>query len=263
MRRILLIMKREAALVVGVLTLAIISTVGQDWVVQATGLTNLALFAWLFVVMLWGAFRVVHHADCLAIKLGEPYGTLILTFAVIGIEVALISAGMLTGKASPLLARDTMMAVIMIVLNGLIGFSLWDMIQPSFMFMVGMSMPFSYGKREQLGHSYQRRLRHAWVTTARILTRFPGLRPIYRALVDAYLPLRPQRQLPPAEQWIEAAVRDFTKANDLKLGKVAQPLRAALTGRTASLPIFDVVAILPKEEALGRLDDITQPSSAA
>jgi glutamyl-tRNA synthetase len=59
---------------------------------------------------------------------------------------------------------------------------------------------------------------------------------------------------------IEKVVRNFTKANDLKLGKVAQPLRAALTGRTASLPIFDVVAILPKEEALGRLDDITQPS---
>ena len=59
---------------------------------------------------------------------------------------------------------------------------------------------------------------------------------------------------------IEAVVRDFTKANDLKLGKVAQPLRAALTGRTASLPIFDVVAILPKEEALGRLDDVSQPS---
>ena len=59
---------------------------------------------------------------------------------------------------------------------------------------------------------------------------------------------------------IEEVVRDFTKANDLKLGKVAQPLRAALTGRTASLPIFDVVAILPKEEALGRLDDVSQPS---
>ncbi len=45
----------------------------------------------------------------------------------------------------------------------LVGFSFWDMIQPAFMFMVGVSMPYSYGKREQLGHSYPRRLAHAWV----------------------------------------------------------------------------------------------------
>ena len=44
----------------------------------------------------------------------------------------------------------------------LIGFSMWDMIQPAFMFMVGVSMPYSYGKREQMGHSYGRRLGHAW-----------------------------------------------------------------------------------------------------
>ena len=43
------------------------------------------------------------------------------------------------------------------------GFSLWDMIQPAFMFMVGVSMPYSYGKRAALGHSYGARLRHAWV----------------------------------------------------------------------------------------------------
>ncbi|MCB1077130.1 MAG: DUF5009 domain-containing protein [Verrucomicrobiae bacterium] len=43
-----------------------------------------------------------------------------------------------------------------------IGFSLWDMIQPSFMFIVGVSMPWSYAKRAQLGHSYLKRARHAW-----------------------------------------------------------------------------------------------------
>ncbi len=123
--QIIRILKQEAALVFSALTLAIFWTVGSDWVYEASGgIALFTLFAWLFVAMLWGAFRVVHHAECLAMKLGEPYGTLILTFAVIGIEVALISAGMLTGKSSPLLARDTMMAVIMIVLNGLIGFSL-------------------------------------------------------------------------------------------------------------------------------------------
>ena len=125
MNRFVRIVKQEAALVVGALTLAVVSTIGQDWVAGAPGdFGTIALFAWLLLVMLWGAFRVVHHAECLALKLGEPYGTLILTFAVIGIEVALITAAMLTGKSNPELARDTMMAVIMIVLNGLIGLAL-------------------------------------------------------------------------------------------------------------------------------------------
>lgn len=44
-----------------------------------------------------------------------------------------------------------------------IGFSAWDMIQPAFMFMVGVSMPYSYGKRAVSGEPYLSRLRHAWV----------------------------------------------------------------------------------------------------
>jgi len=54
---------------------------------------------------------------------------------------------------------------------------------------------------------------------------------------------------------LEQAVRDFATAKELKLGKVAQPLRAALTGSTQSPPIFDVLAVLGREEALGRLRD--------
>jgi len=48
--------------------------------------------------MLWLAFRVVYHADALAVILGEPYGTLILTLSVISIEVIMIAAVMLTGE---------------------------------------------------------------------------------------------------------------------------------------------------------------------
>jgi glutamyl-tRNA synthetase len=54
----------------------------------------------------------------------------------------------------------------------------------------------------------------------------------------------------------EAEVRAFVDARDgLKLGGVAQPLRAALTGRTTSPPIFDVLAVLGKDESLARLRD--------
>lgn len=82
------------------------------------------VFAWLFAVIIWSAFAVVRHADALAELLGEPYGTLILTLSVIGIEVMMISAVMLTGSDNPTLARDTMFAVVMIVLNGLLGVTL-------------------------------------------------------------------------------------------------------------------------------------------
>jgi glutamyl-tRNA synthetase len=53
----------------------------------------------------------------------------------------------------------------------------------------------------------------------------------------------------------EAALRVFADRNGLKLGAVAQPLRAALTGRTTSPGIFDVLAVLGRQECLARLGD--------
>ena len=54
---------------------------------------------------------------------------------------------------------------------------------------------------------------------------------------------------------VEAVVRPFAERTGLKLGAVAQPLRAALTGRTTSPPIFDVLAVLGRDESLARLRD--------
>jgi Ca2+:H+ antiporter len=82
------------------------------------------IFIWLFAVILWSAVCVARHADCLAIKLGEPYGTLILTLSAISIEVVMISTAMLHGENNPTLGRDAVFAVIMIALNGLVGLSL-------------------------------------------------------------------------------------------------------------------------------------------
>ncbi|HVT23192.1 MAG TPA: glutamate--tRNA ligase [Rhizomicrobium sp.] len=56
---------------------------------------------------------------------------------------------------------------------------------------------------------------------------------------------------------LEAATRDFAAAKGLKLGQVAQPLRAALTGRTVSPPIFEMLQILGQEESLARLTAYT------
>ncbi|PYL04272.1 MAG: calcium:proton antiporter [Verrucomicrobia bacterium] len=115
----------ELALVFGVATAAIFLWTGNALVesLEHPGTMGL-VFVWLFVAVLWSAISVVRHAECLAIKCGEPYGTLILTLSAISIEVMMISAAMLHGKNNPTLARDMMFAVIMIALNGLIGLSL-------------------------------------------------------------------------------------------------------------------------------------------
>jgi Ca2+:H+ antiporter len=80
------------------------------------------LFAALLLAILFGTvFAAVHHAEVIAERIGEPYGTLLLTLAVTIIEVALIATIMLGDKPVPALARDTVFAVVMIVCNGLVG----------------------------------------------------------------------------------------------------------------------------------------------
>lgn len=119
------LLRAEGALLFGALTTAILMTVGTGWfALLGQPLPTILLFIWIFAAMLWCAFGVVRHADALADLLGEPYGTLILTLSVISIEVSLMAAIMLTGESNPTLARDTMLAVIMIVLNALVGISL-------------------------------------------------------------------------------------------------------------------------------------------
>lgn len=82
---------------------------------------SIVVFLVLLGVIGWGAFAVLRHAEVLAMLLGQPLGTLILTLSVILIEVAMIVALLLTGPADSAVARDTMFAVLMIVLNGLVG----------------------------------------------------------------------------------------------------------------------------------------------
>jgi Ca2+:H+ antiporter len=82
------------------------------------------IFIWLFGVVLGSALSVVRHADHVAEILGEPYGTLVLTLSVTAIEVMSISAVMLHGENNPTLVRDTLFAIVMIILGGMVGGSL-------------------------------------------------------------------------------------------------------------------------------------------
>ena len=122
----------------------LMSVLRQEWFLGFSGMTSLAflllgdtlfgglgqplwlgmIFLWLFAAILGSSLAVVRHAEHLAARLGEPLGTLLLTLSVTFIEVASISAVMLHGANNPSLARDTLFAVVMIILNGMVGLSL-------------------------------------------------------------------------------------------------------------------------------------------
>lgn len=97
---------------------------GEAWLDHSVPVwLGAVFFFWLFATILAGAFGVVRHAEAIAHRLGEPYGTLVLTLSVTVIEVSFIAAVMI-GGGSPSLARDTVLAVVMITLNGIAGLSL-------------------------------------------------------------------------------------------------------------------------------------------
>jgi len=104
----------------GIVVYALAYGVGSGGTFSPTPL-GLALGIALIPVLFGTIHAAVHHAEVIALRTGEPYGTLVLTLAVTVIEVALIVSLMVTGKSSPTVVRDTVFAVIMIVCNGLVG----------------------------------------------------------------------------------------------------------------------------------------------
>jgi Ca2+:H+ antiporter len=117
-------MRREWPLVFSLGTAALFFLFSQQLLGELQSAWAAIAFAWLFAAILWSAFAVVRHSESLAALTGEPYGTLILTFAITAIEVMMIAAVMLTGPPVSFLARDTMFAVVMIVFNGMAGLAL-------------------------------------------------------------------------------------------------------------------------------------------
>ncbi len=82
------------------------------------------LGAGIFALMLGCVLSVVRNADHLADLLPEPYGTLVLTLSATIIEVSLMLQVMLKGKENPALLRDTVFAILMISMNGMVGLAI-------------------------------------------------------------------------------------------------------------------------------------------
>ena len=76
-------------------------------------------------VLIVSVLSAVHHAEVVAHKLGEPYGTIILALAVTVLEASIIVSLMLTGGVgADTYARDTLFAAVMLILNGILGISM-------------------------------------------------------------------------------------------------------------------------------------------
>ena len=119
------LLRREWALLVSLTTTGLFLGFGGSWLGDLSRPVWFALIlAWLFAAVMLSGKAVVRHAESLAVQLGEPLGTLVLTLSVIGIEVMMIGAVMAAGPGNVTLARDAMFAVIMIVLNGMVGLCL-------------------------------------------------------------------------------------------------------------------------------------------
>ncbi|MVZ64564.1 calcium:proton antiporter [Sphingobacterium sp. DK4209] len=91
---------------------------------QMNNMTAICIFGILLATIIGAAFGVVKEADELAHKLGEPYGTLILTLSIVSIEVILIAAVMLGPTDNPTIGKDSIFSVMMIIMNLVMGLCL-------------------------------------------------------------------------------------------------------------------------------------------
>lgn len=111
---------KEYPLFLSVLALALFGS--YEHALAETLMGNIIGFLVIFAVIIYSSMSVAHHAEILAEKFGEPYGTMILTMSAVIVEIVIISIMMLH-EENPTLARDTIYAAIMLDINGLLGFA--------------------------------------------------------------------------------------------------------------------------------------------
>lgn len=87
--------------------------------------SNIFINILALIVLIFGVTSAVHHAEIVAHRVGEPYGTIILALAVTLLEASIIVSLMTTGGAgAETYARDTLFAAVMLILNGILGLSM-------------------------------------------------------------------------------------------------------------------------------------------
>ncbi len=109
---------KEYSLFASIITLVVIFP--YEHTLSQTSIGNIFGFLLLFGVIIYTALNVSHHAEILAHKYGEPYGTLILTISAVLVEIVIITI-MMTHEKNIHLVRDTIYAAVMLDINGLLG----------------------------------------------------------------------------------------------------------------------------------------------
>ncbi|KAA1182746.1 calcium:proton antiporter [Rhizobium tropici] len=112
-------LRQERALLIA-LAIAVIAYVGEHSVLEMGQAASMIAAGALIATIVLASMRVAHHAETLAVKVGDPYGTMILTLSAVAVEV-IILAIMMSGESSPTLVRDTIYAAVMLDINGILG----------------------------------------------------------------------------------------------------------------------------------------------
>lgn len=113
--------KAELSFVLALITLVMLYFFGSSDVVKSSLFAEIILFLVVFTIIIYAALGVVHHAELLAYKFGEPYGTMILTLSAVTVEIIMIATMMTHGDTDPEVAKDAIFSTLMILLNGLTG----------------------------------------------------------------------------------------------------------------------------------------------
>lgn len=111
--------RTEIPVVLAIITL-LFGFIFEHAAIEHGGVFLWGLLLLILAAVIGVAFRIAHHAEVLAIRLGEPYGTLILTLAAVSVEVVILIV-LLQGAPNPTLARDTVFAAVMFDINGILG----------------------------------------------------------------------------------------------------------------------------------------------
>lgn len=102
------------------LVAAVVGFAVEHAIVEAGQVASLVAAVVLIAVIVGVSIRVAHHAEVLAHKVGDPYGTMILTLSAVAVEVVILAI-MMSNGASATLVRDTIYSAVMLDINGLIG----------------------------------------------------------------------------------------------------------------------------------------------
>ena len=113
------ILKQESFLLLALLA-AVVAYPLEHWMLHSGQIVALTAGLLLIAFIVAASMRVAHHAELLAEKVGDPYGTMILTLAAVLVEVVILAI-MMSNEASPTLVRDTIYSAVMLDINGILG----------------------------------------------------------------------------------------------------------------------------------------------